>query len=73
MGIPEGVALFYKQDMFQLKETKTFHMNDLAECTFKQTEIPQFKEVALFAALRHKLSNSILALCKSLYFMFIKT
>lgn len=63
MGIPEGEALFFKKNKFHLQETKTVHLNDMAECTFKQAEIPQFWEVVLLATLRHKLSNSLLVLC----------
>lgn len=59
MGTPEGVAVFFKQDKFHLEETKTFHLNDLVECTFKQSEIPKDKQVVLLAALRHKISNNL--------------
>ena len=64
MGIPEGEALFFKKNKFYLQETKTVYLNDMAECTFQHTEIPLFWEVALLASLRHKLSDSLLVLCK---------
>lgn len=64
MGIPEGAALFFKQDKFQLRETKSFHFNDLALHCFKQTQLPPICEVVLLAALRHKLSNAVLAVGK---------
>lgn len=64
MGIPEGEALFFKKNKFYLQETKTVYLNDMAECTFQHTEIPLFWEVALLATLRHKLSDSLLVLCK---------
>ncbi|KAJ7331264.1 hypothetical protein OS493_020049 [Desmophyllum pertusum] len=60
MGIPEGVALFFKRDKFHLEETKTFHLKDLAVHCFKQTATPKMREVALLAALRHKISNNLL-------------
>ena len=60
MGEPEGVALFFKSDKFHLEEMKSFHLNDLAAHTFKQTEIPKFTEVVLLATLRHKITNNLL-------------
>lgn len=60
MGEPEGVALFFKREKFHLEEIKSFHLNDLAAHSFKQTEIPKFAEVVLLATLRHKTSNNLL-------------
>lgn len=67
MGIPEGVAVFFKKDKFHLEETKTFHLNDLVTCTFKQTVLPKAKEVVLLAALRHKISNNLLVVGKNVF------
>lgn len=60
MGEPEGVALFFRREKFHLEEIKSFHLNDLAAHSFKQTEIPKFAEVVLLATLRHKTSNNLL-------------
>jgi len=62
MGEPEGVALFFKRDKFHLEGMNSFHLNDLAARSFKQTEIPKFAEVVLLATLRHKTSNNLLVM-----------
>ena len=67
LGEPEGVALFFKSDKFHLEETKSFHLNDLAARSFKQTEIPKFAEVVLLATLRHKTSNNLLVVGKCIF------
>ena len=67
MGKPEGVALFFKTDKFHLEETKSFHLNDLAALSFKQTEIPKFAEVVLLSTLRHKISNNLLLVGKVIF------
>ena len=72
MGIPEGVALFFKRDKFHLEETKTFHLKDLAVHCFKQTATPKMREVALLAALRHKISNNLLVVGKSFLHVYIR-
>lgn len=67
LEIPEGVAVFFKQDKFHLEETKSFHLNDLAAWNFKQTPLPKVKEVLLLAALRHKISNNLLVVGKDFF------
>ena len=62
-GRPEGVAVFFKRDTFELEETKTVHVNDRAARTLKQGEFPSAsEEVVLLAALRHKISDNLLVI-----------
>ena len=59
--IPKGVALFFRSDMFEMKETKTNYVDDQAACVFnKQEEFPSLSEVVLLAAMKHKSSNTAL-------------
>ena len=59
---PESVAMFFRRDKFELEETKTFKVADLAARTFKQGEFPNCTEVVLLAALRHKISDNLLVI-----------
>ena len=67
MGEPEGVALFFRKEKFHLEEMKSFHLNDLAAHSFKQTEIPKFPEVVLLGTLRHKSTNNLLVVGKCVF------
>ena len=52
--ITEGVALFFRGDVFEMKETKTVFVDDQAACVFnKHEEFPSLSEVVLLAALKH--------------------
>ena len=59
---PESVAMFLRRDKFELEETKTYKVADLAARTFKQGEFPNCTEVVLLAALRHKISDNLLVI-----------
>lgn len=61
--IPEGVALFFRSDMFEMKETKTVYVDDQAACVFnKHDEFPSLSEVVLLTALKHKSSSNLLVI-----------
>ena len=61
--IPEGVALFFRSDMFEMKETKTVYVDDQAACVFsKHEEFPSLSEVVLLTALKHKSSSNLLVI-----------
>lgn len=59
---PESVAMFFKRDKFELEETKTFLVNELAARMLKPGEFPNCPEVVLLAALRHKISDNLLVI-----------
>lgn len=59
--IPEGVALFFRSDMFEMKETKTVYVDDQAACVFnKHEEFPSLSVVV--PALKHKSSSNLLVI-----------
>ena len=58
-GRQEGVALFFKQDKFDLGESKTLLINEIALDILTDAESQKFGEVLLLAALRHKNSNTM--------------
>ncbi|KAJ7376379.1 hypothetical protein OS493_034900 [Desmophyllum pertusum] len=59
-GRKVGVALFFKQDKFELEESKTLVINEIAAGVFTEVESNKFGEVLILAALRHKNSNTML-------------
>ena len=64
-GSQKGRHCFLRRTSFTSKKQRhAVYLNDMAECTFQHTEIPLFWEVALLATLMHKLSDSLLVLCK---------
>ena len=56
-GRQEGVALFFKKDKFELEQSKTLVINDIASDASLEAECQKFGEVAIFAAVRHKMSD----------------
>lgn len=58
-GRQEGVALFYKQDKFDLEESKTLVIDEIATDILAEAESNKFGEVLLLAALRHKNSGTM--------------
>ena len=64
--IPEGVALAFRHDKFQLEQTETLYFKDLAEFNFKQQNVLEVNEVLLVAVLRHKISKHVLLIGKML-------
>lgn len=56
----EGVALFFKKDKFDLEESKTPVINEIAKDIFKVAESNKFGEALILAALRHKESNTMM-------------
>lgn len=62
-GRPEGVAIFFKRDKFKMEESNACHVKEHAARTFKQGEFPECSDVVVvLAALRHKISNSLLVI-----------
>ena len=58
-GREEGVALFFKQDKFDLEESKTLVVDEIAADILAEAQSNKFGEVLLLAALRHKDSNTV--------------
>ena len=58
-GRQEGVALFFKQDKFDLEESKTLFIDEIATDILAEAEPKTFGEVFILAALRHKNSNTV--------------
>ena len=65
---PEGVALAFKRDKFQLAKNSKVVMNDLAQRTFKQCDLPLFDSAFLLAGLRHTVTNNLLVIGKRYLF-----
>lgn len=61
-GRQEGVALFYKQEKFDLKEAKKLVINEIAADILKQDESKEFGEVLILATLMHKSSGVTLVI-----------
>ena len=62
-GRPDGVAIFFKQAKFEVEETKTCYVKEQAAQAFKHGEFPECSDVVVvLAALRHKISNSLLVI-----------
>lgn len=59
-GRQEGVALFSKKEKFELEQSKTLVINEVASVTSIEAECQQFGEVVILAALRHKSTNVVL-------------
>lgn len=55
----EGVALFFKQDKFDLEESKTLVIDEIVADILAEAQSNKFGEVLLLAALRHKNSNTM--------------
>ena len=55
----EGVALFFKKEKFDLEESKTLVIDEIAADIWKVAESNKFGETLLLAALRHKDSNTV--------------
>ena len=58
-GRQEGVALFFKQDKFDLEESKKLFIDEIATDILAEAEPKTFGEVLILAALRHKNSNTM--------------
>ena len=65
-GRQEGVALFFKKDKFELEQSKTLVINDIASDASLEAECQKFGEVVIFAAVRHKITNVVLVTGKIL-------
>ena len=59
-GRREGVALFFKQDKFDLEESKKLFIDEIATDILAEAEPKTFGEVLILAALRHKNSNTVM-------------